>query len=185
MQISKNKVVSLAYQLEVDGEIVDQAGTENPLQFIFGVGMLLPKFEENIENKKVGEKFEFRLSPSEGYGEVNESAILEFPIDMFMVDGKPEEGLLVEGNVIPMQDRDGNILNGTLVELKDNAVVLDFNHPLAGMDLHFTGSIVEIREATEKELEKGHTCGCGNDGDCEEHDHVHDHGKGGCGCCCH
>jgi FKBP-type peptidyl-prolyl cis-trans isomerase SlyD len=177
MQVSKNKVVSLSYQLEVEGDIVDRADAKNPLQFIFGSGMLLPKFEANIDGKKVGDTFDFNLAAADGYGEVVEEMILEFPHDMFMVDGELEDDLLIEGNVVPMQDRDGNILNGTVVELKENSALLDFNHPLAGMDLHFTGKIEDIREATEKELQSGHVCGCGdNDEACDCHDHD------GCGC---
>ncbi|MDR1226739.1 MAG: peptidylprolyl isomerase [Prevotellaceae bacterium] len=178
MQVENNRVVSLSYRLVVDGDIVDQADARSPLQFIFGNGMLLPKFEANVAGKKAGDIFDFKLSAADGYGEVIEGMILEFPHDMFMVDGELEEDLLVEGNVVPMQDHDGHILNGTVVELKDNSVMLDFNHPLAGMDLHFTGKVEDVREATEKELKKGHICGCGDE-DCGEHEHD------GCGCGCH
>lgn len=71
MKISENKFVSLAYTLTVDGQVADQATAERPLEFVYGVGMLLPKFEEFIAGKEAGEKFEFVLTPAEGYGEIN------------------------------------------------------------------------------------------------------------------
>ncbi|MDR2814034.1 MAG: peptidylprolyl isomerase [Prevotellaceae bacterium] len=169
MQISKNKVVSLSYQLTVDGDVVDKATPQKPLSFIFGKGMLLPKFEANIESKRAGDAFKFTLTPDEGYGEVDENGINEFPLDAFMVDGQLEEGLLTEGAVIPMQDDAGNVFNATVLEVRENSVELDFNHPLAGMELNFEGSIVEVRDATEKELAKGiGGCSCcdGDDDSC-------------------
>ncbi len=167
----------MSYQLTVDGEVVDTATAQQPLEFIFGSGMLLPKFEANIDGKNVGDEFKFTLSATEGYGEADEKAIMDFPLDMFMIDGKLEEDLLVEGNVIPMQDNTGHIVQGTVLTVNDEGVTLDFNHPLAGMDLNFTGKIIGVREATEKELQKGHVCGCGDDACDDEHD-------GGCGCGC-
>ena len=70
MKISENKFVSLAYTLTVDGQVADQATADRPLEFVYGVGMLLPKFEEFIAGKEVGDKFEFVLTPAEGYGEI-------------------------------------------------------------------------------------------------------------------
>ncbi len=155
MKIEKNKVVSLSYTLTVDGEVIETVNDQNPLKFIFGTGYLLPKFEENVFEKEVGNTFEFKLSAKEGYGEVNDDAIVELPIDMFKVDGKLEEGLLAPGNVLPMQDSQGNRLQGTVDEVKDNVVVMNFNHPLAGSELHFKGSVVEVRDSTPEELLNG------------------------------
>lgn len=168
----------MSYQLTVDGDVVDTATSGQPLEFIFGSGMLLPKFEANIDGKKVGDDFKFTLTATEGYGDVDDKAIMNFPLDMFMIDGKLEEDLLVEGNVIPMQDNSGRIIQGTVLEVNDEGVSLDFNHPLAGMELNFEGKIVGVREATEKELQKGHICGCGEDGCDDGHEHE------GCSCGC-
>ena len=77
MKISDEKVVSLIYTLMVDGVEADRADNENPLEFIFGLGYLLPKFEENISGLEPGEKFAFTLSPKEGYGEYVEEAVVE------------------------------------------------------------------------------------------------------------
>ena len=77
MNISDNKVVSLVYELEVDGQIADSCDETRPLEFIFGVGHLLPKFEENILGKTVDDKFDFRLTAAEGYGERDERAVID------------------------------------------------------------------------------------------------------------
>jgi len=155
MKIGTNKVVSLSYTLVVDGDVMETVKADKPMDFIFGTGYLLPKFEENILNKEVGDSFEFVLSPSEGYGEMNSDAIIELPKDMFMIDGKIEDGLLTVGNVLPMQDSDGNRLQGTIDEVKDDVVVMNFNHPLAGAELNFKGTVVAVREATQQEIVGG------------------------------
>lgn len=155
MNISQNKVVSLSYTLEVAGETIETVSAERPMKFIFGTGYLLPKFEEYILDKKAGDTFDFVLSAVEGYGEIDSNAIVELPKNIFEVDGKIEDGLLEVGKVLPMMDTQGNRLNGEITEVKDGSVVMDFNHPLAGEELHFTGSVVEVREATDKELEEG------------------------------
>lgn len=155
MEIGKNTVVSLSYTLTVEGDVVETVNADSPLRFIFGTGYLLPKFEENVSGKKVGDKFDFLLSAKEGYGQVSEDAIVELSKDMFMVDGKIEDGLLTLGNVLPMQDSDGNRLQGTIEEIKDDVIVMDFNHPLAGAELHFQGEVVEVREVTPTELMNG------------------------------
>lgn len=172
MEINKNKVVSLAYTLTVEGDVIETVNSDNPLKFIFGAGYLLPKFEENVSGKKVGDKFDFKLSAKEGYGEINEDAIVELPIDMFKVDGKIEEGLLTVGNVLPMQDSDGNRLQGSIEKVDQEVVVMNFNHPLAGCELHFQGEVAEVREATLDEManglygEKASSCGDGGCSGC-------------------
>ena len=87
MKIGKDKVVSLSYTLTVDGDVVETVTSDKPMDFIFGTGYLLPKFEQNVEGKEVGDTFDFMLTATEGYGEVSEEAIFELPKDMFMVDG--------------------------------------------------------------------------------------------------
>lgn len=187
MKISENQFVSLAYELQVDGKVVDSANSEQPLSFIFGMGMLLPAFEAQIEGKVEGDTFEFTLTPTEGYGEVNPEAVVELPINIFMVDGVVAENLLTVGNVLPMGDSQGNRMMGTIKEVKDEVVLMDFNHPMAGQTLNFSGSIIGVRPSTEEDAARffGNAdggCGCGCDhsgeGDCGE--------GGGCadGCCC-
>lgn len=155
MNISKNKVVALTYTLVVDGKVADQTTEANPLKFIFGMGYLLPKFEANIEGKTEGDTFEFTLTPEEGYGTHDPNKIIELPMSVFEVDGKVQEGLLTIGNVIPMMNNQGGVIPGTVAEVKADSVMMDFNSPMAGKTLNFTGKILAIREATEKELTEG------------------------------
>ena len=162
MNITDKKVVSLIYQLEVDGSIADSCDESRPLEFIFGAGHLLPKFEENIEGKTVGDTFDFRLTAAEGYGERDQRAIIDLPKNIFMVDGKLAEELLFEGNVIPMMNQNGGVMPGTVVKVGDQHVTMDFNHQMAGKDLHFTGKIMAVRDATADELANGlQRKGCG------------------------
>ncbi|HNT41608.1 MAG: peptidylprolyl isomerase [Bacteroidales bacterium] len=156
MNISNDKVVSISYELKVNGDLVDSAVADNPLVFLYGHGQLLPLFETNIHNLKTGDSFEFSIPYADGYGEVDEEAIIDLPKDIFVIDGVLQEDMLVVGNTLPLRDSEGNELNGTILEVGDTHVRMDFNHPLAGEDLYFTGKIIDVREATSEELSHGH-----------------------------
>ncbi len=174
MKVEKNKVVSLSYVLTVAGEVIETVTADKPMNFIMGTGYLLPKFEENVDGKQPGDAFEFLLPAVDAYGEVVPEAIVELPKSIFEVDGKIEDGLLVVGNVLPMSDNEGNRMNGAIDEVKSDTVVMNFNHPLAGEELHFKGAVVAVRDATLEELanglygeKKASSCGCGCDsGNC-------------------
>ncbi|MDR1173051.1 MAG: peptidylprolyl isomerase [Bacteroidales bacterium] len=177
MNISKNKVVSLSYELRLDGEdgeIIETVDAGRPLVFIFGTDSLVPGFERNIENLDTGNNFAFLLECEEAYGPALEEAMVEIPKTAFAMDGEIDNDMLFEGNTIPMTDSDGNQLNGVIAEVKDDSVIMDFNHPLAGDDLFFTGTVVDVREATAEELAHGLV-----QGNCSSN------GCGGCGggCC--
>ncbi len=159
MKIAKNTVPSVSYVLTVDGEVVDEAKKETPLSFIFGVGGMIPGFEKNLDGLETGDTYDFTLSPEEAYGDYNQSAVVDLPINTFSVDGKVQEELLVIGKVIPMQDQNGNPLNGTVIEIGEESVKMDFNHILAGKNLHFAGEVVDVRVASPEELEHGHVHG--------------------------
>lgn len=183
MIIENNKVISLTYELRLkneNGEVAEKVDSGNPFVFLFGHGNILPKFEENLAGKKVGDAFGFRLSPEEGYGEQTAEAIVDLPMNIFQVEGNPDNDLLKIGNMIPMMDQEGNRLNGKVVKVEAETVTMDFNHPLAGETLFFAGEVLDIREASEEELQHGHvhnhgshSHGC-DDGSCEPHS--------GCGC---
>ncbi|HHV02723.1 MAG: FKBP-type peptidyl-prolyl cis-trans isomerase [Bacteroidales bacterium] len=155
MTITEEKVVSLSYTLVVEGDVVETVKEDKPMRFIYGLGYLLPAFEKKILGKKVGDEFSFTLNPSEGYGEIDPNAVVELSKDIFKVNGKIEDGLLVKDKVIPMQDSGGNRLNGIVEDIMENSVKMNFNHPLAGCELHFSGKVVDIRQASEKELIDG------------------------------
>ncbi len=159
MTIKENKVVSLTYELRVNdekGEVVEKVEQNAPLTFLFGRGNLLPDFEANINGLKKGDPFSFMLEPEKAYGQVSEEAIVDLPKNIFEVEGKIDENLLKVGNNIPMQDNSGNRLNGIVLEIGDDAVKMDFNHPLAGDTLFFEGEVCNIRKATEEEVSHGH-----------------------------
>lgn len=165
MKIASNTHVALTYELMVDGEMVDQATVERPLEFIYDAGFLLPAFEQNIKDLKAGDAFEFKLDAENGYGQVMAEAVIELPKTVFMVDGKIEEGMLEVGAAIPMMDNQGNQMVGKVAEVKDETVMMDFNHPLAGKELNFKGKVEEVREVTDVDRAKymglGGGCGCG------------------------
>ncbi len=159
MKVEQKKVVSITYELRQnngEGEVLETVTSENPLTVIFGIGNLLPAFEENLGGLDVGENFNFTLTSEQAYGEYNDNAVITVPKETFVVDGKLQEEMLYEGNSIPMMDEQGNKLTGVITSVQDNQVVMDFNHPLAGMNLYFKGEVVEVRDATPGELEHGH-----------------------------
>ena len=174
MVVGKNKVISLSYTLKVNGETVESVGADAPLQFLFGAGNLLPKFEQNLDGLAPDDDFDFELKSEDAYGTVNKDAIVDVPMRAFEVDGKVDTELLKVGNHVPMLDQSGNRLNGLVVQVDQEFITMDFNHPLAGDDLHFNGKIVEIREATSDELEHGHVH---NPGSCENCDDPDCHDK--------
>lgn len=173
MLVSDKKVVSLVYELrknKKEGEVVEALTEDRPLVFLYGSGNLLPKFEENISGLKEGDDFEFELKSEDAYGDVQTNAIVDVPRNIFVVDGKEDPNLLKVGNMIPMLDREGNRLNGQVKEIGDESVKMDFNHPMAGMDLYFTGKITDVREANEDELQHGHVHSSGSCEGCEDED---------------
>lgn len=194
MKIEKYKVVSLSYTLKSGDEVIEVVDNTQPMTFVFGSGFLLPKFEQNIEDKKVGDKFDFELSCEDAYGEVVADAIVELEKSMFKEeDGSINETLFTIGTVIPLRDGDGNRFDGRVTEVKDSSLLVDLNHPMAGKNLHFVGEVLEVREPNPDELARimgGGGCGCGcGEGDCNNEDcgdggcgDGHKHGGCGCGC---
>lgn len=164
MQITKNTVVSLSYILKRDnanGEIIEETKAGDPLVFLYGNGQMLPKFEDNLSALKIGDNFEFVLSSEDAYGEMDQDAIIDLDKNIFMVEGKIDDELLAIGNVIPMRDDQGHMLQGTVVSIGNETVRMDFNHPMAGNVLHFKGKIIDVRTATAEELSHGHAHGAG------------------------
>ncbi len=159
MKIEQNKVVSLTYDLRKnnhEGQLIESVNSEKPLQFIFGQGMMLPKFEENIAGLENGAEFEFGLSPENAYGEYSDENVFELPKKNFEIDGKIEDGVLKVGNLISLQDKEGNNFDGFVKEIKNETVIMDFNHPMAGQSLFFVGKVIGIRDASAEELDHGH-----------------------------
>ena len=203
MKISTNKFVALSYDLNVgeDGEreLMERATEETPLEFIYGTNSMLEAFEKNIDGLSEGDSFDFILTPDQAYGEYDDEALVDLPRNIFEQDGVLNEEVIFEGNTVPMMDTNGNRLNGSVVEVKEDVVKMDFNHPLAGETLNFSGKVLSVRESTPEEIAAlfapqggcgcGSGCGCG-DGEedscgCGSHEEKEMAGGGcgsGCGC---
>lgn len=161
MNITKNTVPSVTYTLKVGGEVVESTGAENPLVYLHGANAMIPGFEKKLEGLSLGDKFDFEVPSAEGYGEIIEQAIVELPKSNFEIDGEFQGEIVKEGATIPMQDQEGNPMRGIVQNVTDTVVKIDFNHPLAGKDLHFSGDVIELREAEAVEIEHGHVHGPG------------------------
>lgn len=167
MQVTENKVVTVTYSLEVNegGDtpktFVEKAGSDNPLLFLFGVGSMIPGFERQMHGLSLGDSFEFSINPEEAYGLSSDDDIVELPYSVFAEEAKKHPDMLTIGNIIPMNDGQGNQFQGKVKSVGLDTVTMDFNHPLAGKTLHFTGRIEELREATAEELSHGHVHGPG------------------------
>ena len=186
MKIAKNKFVSVSYDLHVgdedERELMERTTAESPLQFIFGNGSMLTAFEENIKNLEKDSVFNFTLTPDQAYGEFVEEHVVELPKKIFEIDGKFDDETVAEGITLPMMNADGDRMNGSVLEIKEDVVVMDFNHPLAGETLYFNGVVLDVHDPTDKEIEAlnqamsgGCSCNChtcsecnDEDGDCEE-----------------
>ncbi len=155
---------------------MEQAPKEQPLTFCFGIGMMIPAFEENLKGKKAGDKFDFTINHTEAYGKYEDENLMDLPKSIFEVDGKFDAEMVSEGNLVPLMDSEGNRINAIVVKVNEETVSFDFNHPLAGEDLHFIGEILEVKEATEQELNMFLNPGCGScsSDDCGD--------SCGCGC---
>lgn len=157
--MSQAKVISLTYVLRSgnsQGEIIETADENNPAQFLFGTGNLIPDFEYHVGHLNQGEGFEFIVQSDNAYGPVSEEAVVDLPKSIFIVDGELVQDMLVVGNVVPMRDQEGHPLNGKILEVGEDTVKMDFNHPLAGLNLHFKGEVLSTREATSEEVSHGH-----------------------------
>lgn len=195
-----HKYITVAYSLYTDNsegvhELVEQAPVEHPFQFITELGVALEAFEAKLKALNAGDEFDFTLSVDEAYGPYEQEHVIELPKSTFMLNGRFQNDVIYEGAVIPLVNADGNRFQGLVLEIKEDVVIIDLNHPLAGKELHFKGSVVTSREATDAEVtalikmmsgEGGCGCGCGCDGGCDGGcdsegcgcgDHEH-----GCGC---
>jgi len=182
-----NKYINVAYKLYTDDEgereLIEEATTERPFQFITGFGTTLEAFEEEILKLNKGDHFDFTIAKNKAYGEYNDEHVIDLPKKVFEIDGHFDKEHIVVDAVVPLMDAEGHRFNCSVVEVKEDAVTVDLNHPLAGCDLNFVGEVTESREATNEEIEgmvnrmngEGCSCGCDScDGDCE---------KGGCDHC--
>ena len=189
---NKNKFIALNYRLYVNGEegkeLMEKTKADQPFQFITGFGITLDAFEKNVANLEKGQDFSFSLEKEEAYGEYVDERVLDLDREMFCVDGRFDHEHIYVDAIVPLQNEDGNRFYGRIVEIGEEKVKVDLNHPLAGETLHFEGKVVENREATNEEVQQlikhmtGGCSGCGGNchGDCNS-----DCGsQGNCDCGC-
>ncbi|MBQ7163434.1 MAG: FKBP-type peptidyl-prolyl cis-trans isomerase [Bacteroidales bacterium] len=160
MKIEDKKFVALSYDLYVGGEegsepeLMEQATAERPLTFVFGMGMMLEAFEAQLKGLNQGDSFDFVLPCAQAYGEYTEEHVAQLPKNIFEIDGKFDSEHIAVDQMVPMMTADGQRLDGIVMEITDEHVKMDFNHPLAGEDLHFIGKVLEVRESTDEEMEQ-------------------------------
>ena len=157
MQISENKVVGIEYTLtDSEGAVLDTSEGRGPLAYLHGKGGIIPGLEEELNGKQVDDELKVVIPPEKAYGPRNEGLLNRVPKEVFKGQLEFELGLQ-----FPVQDQQGNTRTVTIVHIEEDAVVLDANHPLAGIELTFQIKVVEVREATEEELTHGHSHGQG------------------------
>lgn len=148
MKIGPQKTAALVYELTLanNGSSIEKIDENQPAMFKFGINQLLPKFEENLSGLETGNEFDFILKADDAYGPVDPYAIFDIPKETFIVDGKIDQEAMQVGNMIPMQDDEGNKHMGVIKKILEETVSMDFNHPLAGKDLRFKGKVIEVKD---------------------------------------
>lgn len=156
MQIAKHKVVSIHYTLTSDeGDILDSSDGQEPLTYLHGLGNIIPGLESALTGRAVGDKFTVSVAPAEGYGERDDAMVQSVPKNAFQ--GVEE---ILPGMQFQAQSPEGMQLV-TVIEVEGDDVILDGNHPMAGLNLNFAVEVTEIRDATPEELDHGHVHGPG------------------------
>ena len=155
--INNNQVVQFHYTLKDDeGNIIDQSPEGQPLAYLHGYQNIIPGLEAQLVGKAVGDKFTASVEPADAYGEFDDAAVQEVPRENFQGVENIEAGMQFQS-----QTEDGHVMLVTVKDVTDDVVVVDGNHPLAGVELTFDVEIVEVREATPEELDHGHVHGVG------------------------
>jgi FKBP-type peptidyl-prolyl cis-trans isomerase SlyD len=163
MKITKNAVVSIEYSLHLgDGAIIDASEGE-PLQYLQGAGQIVPGLEQALDGLEVGASKKVVVTPADGYGDLDPTAVRVVPREAF-----PPDAPLTAGSEFVIVDNEQNEVPIRITAVDNGQVTVDFNHPLAGKTLHFSIEVKEVREATADELEHGHAHG-------EDGEHGHDH----------
>jgi FKBP-type peptidyl-prolyl cis-trans isomerase SlyD len=156
MQIANHKVVSIHYTLTNDeGDVLDSSKGQDPLAYLHGFGNIISGLENALSGRSLGDKFTVSIAPAEGYGERDNEMVQSVPKSSFQ--GVDE---ILPGMQFQAQSPDGMQLV-TVIDVDGDEVILDGNHPMAGMTLNFEVEVTEVRDATAEELEHGHVHGPG------------------------
>ncbi|MGM0650768.1 MAG: FKBP-type peptidyl-prolyl cis-trans isomerase [Bacteroidota bacterium] len=155
MEITKNKFVAVQYELRLesfDGELVEKTRKNEPEKFVFGHDQMLDVFENQLAGKKAGESFKIKIPPEEAFGEYDPLALVEFTEEEFIDLVGEDNNDFETGAFFPVEDEDGNQYDGFIADINNERVVIDFNHPLAGETLFFSGKVIEVRDSTKKDF---------------------------------
>jgi len=156
MQIETNTVVTFNYVLkDDDGNVIDQS-QDGTFIYLHGAQNIVPGLENALSGKTIGDELSVSVSPVEGYGERQDDRLQSVPRDMF-----PESTEIEPGMQFHAQGPDGQSLVVSIIGVEDDTITVDGNHPLAGVQLNFDVSIVEVRTATDEEISHGHVHGPG------------------------
>ena len=156
MKIEENKVVTIDYTLtDKEGNILDKA-ENGSFAYLHGAFNIIPGLENALLGKATGDNLEVSVEPVEGYGERNESLSQTVSKEMFDQPGEIEVGRQFHA-----QSPEGEMLIITVTGVDGDEVTIDGNHPLAGVPLNFDVTVVDVREATNEEIEHGHVHGAG------------------------
>jgi len=155
--VQDGQVVSMEYTLRVDGEVLDTSDGQGPLEFLAGHGNIIPGLESEMMGMKVGESRDVLVAPADGYGEFDEEAFMDVPRAEF-----PKELSLEDGLELNVSDQEGQQRYARIDGFDEESVRLNFNHPLAGMELAFNVKVIGLREPTADELDHGHVHAAGH-----------------------
>jgi len=150
-QVAKDLVVTIDYTLTVDGEVLDSSEEEGPLDYLHGHDNIITGLEKELTGMQVGDSKKVSVAPEEGYGALDPEARFELPREEF-----PEDVPLELGIELEITDHDGDTMFAKIIEVGEDVVELDTNHPLAGKTLHFDVTVKGIRKALKEEIEHGH-----------------------------
>ena len=171
----QNQFIALAYKMYVNDNneriMAEEAPETQPFTFITGFGMTLPKFEQAVEGLAEGEEFKIEIDCENAFGQRLEEGVQDVPKSAFEVDGKFDDENIVEGAILPLMDAEGNRFYGMVMNITDEQLTIDLNHPFAGKDLTFEGHVMVNRDATPEEIEEvvkslSHECDGGCDSGC-------------------
>jgi len=154
MQISKDKVATFDYVLKDDNDVViDSSEGHSGMVYLHGAENIIPGLEKALEGNSSGDSLNVVIPPEEGYGIRNEAMMQTVSIEVF---GEAEVKV---GAQYHAESPEGDPIAITVMEVNQEEVVIDGNHPLAGINLHFDVTVTDVRDATAEELEHGHAHG--------------------------
>ncbi len=155
--IAKDMVVSFHYTLKNGkGDVLDSSDGRDPLSYLHGYNQIVSGLEAELLGKTSGAAFDVAIAAKDGYGERVEEMVISVPKSEWNL---PEE--VGAGQVVELQTPEGQVVPALIVEIGEESVKLDANHPLAGEELHFSIEVTDVRKATSEELEHGHAHGPG------------------------